>query len=75
MWQDKIVEAIHEIRQRYSRAFNHDLKAIFSELRKQQDESGRKVVNLSRQKSLTTRWSGRSPSIVSDAKNIGHRST
>ena len=49
-------EAIHENRQRYSRAFNHDLKAIFSDLRKQQDESGRKVVNLSRQKDLTIRW-------------------
>ena len=75
MWQDKIVEAIHEIRQRYSRAFNHDLKAIFSDLRKQQAESGRKVVNLSRPKGLTTRWSGRMPSVIRDAKNIGRRST
>ena len=75
MWQDKIVETIHEIRQRYSSAFNHDLKAIFSDLRKQQDKSDRKVVNLSRSNSLKTRWSSRLPSIVSDAENIGLRST
>jgi len=43
----------------YSRSFNHDLKAIFADLQKQQAESGRKVVTLSQKHSLTKRWSGR----------------
>ena len=57
MFQDEIVEGIHKIREEYSRSFNHDLKAIFADLQKQQAESGRKVVSLSRKSSLTTRWS------------------
>ena len=55
MYQDEIVEEIHRIREEYSRLFNHDLKAIFADLQKQQAESGRKVVDLSRKRSLTDR--------------------
>ena len=42
MYQDRIVEEIHRIREEYSRSFNHDLKALFADLQKQQAESGRK---------------------------------
>ncbi len=59
MLQDEIVEEIHRIREEYSRSFNHDLKAIFADLQKQQAESGRQVVRLSPKRSLTSRWSGR----------------
>jgi hypothetical protein len=59
MYQDAIVEEIHRIRQEYSRAFNHDLKAIFADLQKQQAESGREVITLAQKPSLTRRWSGR----------------
>lgn len=69
MYQDEIVEEIHRIREEYSRLFNHDLKALFADLQKQQAESGRKVVNLSQKRSLTTRWSGRSRDIGEDAKD------
>ena len=48
MFHDQIVEEIHKIREQYSRSFNHDLKAIFADLQKQQAESGREVVSLSR---------------------------
>ncbi|MCT7958070.1 hypothetical protein NG795_22705 [Laspinema sp. D3] len=54
MYQDPIVEEIHRIREEYSRSFNHDLKALFADLQKQQAESVRKVVNLSRQRGLKT---------------------
>jgi hypothetical protein len=75
MYQDAIVEEIHRIREEYSRAFNHDLKAIFSDLQKQQVESGREVVSLSRKHNLTTRWSRRARSLGEDAKDISRRST
>jgi hypothetical protein len=75
MYQDAIVEEIHRIREEYSRSFNHDLKAIFADLQKQQAESGRKVVSLSRKRGLTTRWSGRTRDIGEDAKDISRRST
>ncbi len=75
MLQDEIVEEIHRIREEYSRSFNHDLKAIFADLQKQQAESGREVVNLSRKRGLTTRWSGRVRELGSDAKDTGRRST
>ena len=59
MFQDEIVEEIHRIREEYSRSFNHDLKAIFADLQRQQAESGREVVTLPQKHSLTKRWSGR----------------
>ena len=74
MFQDKIVEEIHRIREEYSRSFNNDLKAIFADLQKQQAESGREVVNLSRKPGLTTRWSRRAGDLGEDAKDA-NRST
>ena len=53
MYQDEIVEEIHRIREEYSRSFNHNLKAIFGDLQKQQAESGREVVSLSRRHGIT----------------------
>lgn len=75
MYQDLIVEEIHKIREEYSRSFNHDLKALFADLQKQQAESGREVVDLSRKRSLTTRWSGRAKDIGGEAKETNRRST
>lgn len=69
MFQDKIVEEIHKIRQEYSRSFNHDLKAIFADLQKQQAESGREIINLSRKPDLTTRWSGLTKRLSEDEKD------
>ncbi len=68
MLQDEIVEEIHRIREEYSQSFNHDLKAIFADLQKQQAKSGREVVSLSRKHGLTTRWSGRAPSFDYEIK-------
>jgi predicted PolB exonuclease-like 3'-5' exonuclease len=75
MFQDEIVEEIHRIREEYSRSFNHDLKAIFADLQKQQAESGKEVVNLSRKRGLTTRWSGRARELGGDTESAGRRST
>ena len=58
MFRDEIVEEIHRIREEYSRSFNHDLKAIFADLQKQQAEGGIEVVSLPRKRGITTRWSG-----------------
>ena len=55
MLHDEIVEEIHKIREEYSRSFNHDLKAIFADLQKQQRESQRRIVNLSSKDRLTQR--------------------
>lgn len=74
MFKDEIVEEIHRIREEYSRSFNHDLKAIFADLQKQQAESGREVVTLSRKHSLTKRWSGRARDIGGDTKDVSRRS-
>jgi hypothetical protein len=75
MFHDEIVEEIHRIREDYSRSFNHDLKAIFADLQKQQAESGREIVNLSRKRGLTTRWSGRARDLGGDAEDTSRRST
>jgi hypothetical protein len=75
MFQDEIVEEIHRIREEYSQSFNHDLKAIFADLQKQQAESGREVVSLSRKPGLTTRWSGRARDLGKNAKDTSRSST
>ena len=75
MHQDEIVEEIHQIREEYSRSFNHDFKAIFADLQKQQAESGREVVDLSRKRSLTTRWNRGSRELGENAKGTNRRST
>jgi len=75
MWKDEIVEEIHRIREEYAKSFNYDLNAIFADLRKKQEESGREVVTLSRKPGLTTRWSRRAKDIGGEAKETNRRST
>ncbi|MGG6237617.1 hypothetical protein ACQ4N7_03175 [Nodosilinea sp. AN01ver1] len=69
MYKDEIVEEIHRIREEYSRSFNHDLQAIFADLQRQQAESGRKFVNLSKKPGLTSRWAKQSNDLDNEAKN------
>ncbi|WP_009633251.1 hypothetical protein [Synechocystis sp. PCC 7509] len=75
MWQDEIVEEIHQIREAYAKSFNYDLDAIFEDLRKKETESGREVVRLSRKRDLKTRWSGRARDIGEDSPDTSRRST
>jgi hypothetical protein len=75
MFHDEIVEEIHRIREEYSRSFNHDLKAIFADLQKQQAESGRKIVTLSHKPGTTKRWSRRVKDPGENAKDTSRRST
>lgn len=75
MWKDEIVEEIHQIREQYAKSFNHDLDAIFADLRKKEAESGREVVNLSRKPGLVACWSGRVKDFGEDAKHTSRRST
>jgi hypothetical protein len=44
MWKDPIVEEVRRIRQEHAKRFNYDLRAIVDDLRKQQEQSGRKYV-------------------------------
>ena len=41
---DPIVEEVRQAREEHAKQFNYDLKAIFADLRKQQEESERKFV-------------------------------
>ena len=44
MRQDSIINEIHQIRERYAKQFNFDLKAMCADLREKQRKSGRVVV-------------------------------
>lgn len=44
MWKDPIVEEVRRIRQEHAKQFNYDLRAIVDDLRKQQEQTGRKYV-------------------------------
>ena len=69
----KLLKEIHRIREEYAKSFNYDLNAIFADLRKKQEESGREVVTLSRKPGLITRWSGRTRNVGEEAKDISRR--
>ncbi len=45
MWRDEVLEEIYKIREEHAKAFNYDLKAICSDLRKRQAASGRKIIS------------------------------
>jgi len=46
MWQDEILEEIHQIREEHAKSFNYNFKAIFADWQKKQAASGRKLVSL-----------------------------
>jgi hypothetical protein len=45
MWNDEIVEEVRKVRLEYSAKFNHDLEAIFRDVKQQEEESDREVVS------------------------------
>ncbi len=55
MWEDPIVKEIHEHRQAMLDEFDGDFRALFEDLRDQQEKSGHKVVNLPKRSPLESR--------------------
>ena len=45
MWNDEIVEEVRKVRLEYAAKFNHDLEAIFKDIKQQEEESHREVVS------------------------------
>ena len=45
MWQDPIVKETRVLREQYASQFDHDLDAIFEDIRKRQAASGKKLVS------------------------------
>jgi hypothetical protein len=52
MWNDEIVEEIHRIREEYAAKFDHDIQAIYADIRRQQAESDREFVSFPRRPPL-----------------------
>ncbi len=75
MWTDEIVKEIHQIREEYAKSFNYDLDAIFADLRKREAESGREVVNLSRNSGLSARWGERTRDLGEVSKDTSRQTT
>jgi len=48
MWNDEIVEEIHRIREEYAAKFNHDIGAIYADIRRQQADSDREFISFPR---------------------------
>jgi hypothetical protein len=46
MWTDKIVEETRKAREEYAAKFNYDLEAIYEDLKRQEQQSGRKTISL-----------------------------
>ncbi len=55
MWRDEIVEETRAVRAAHAAEFGYDLKRIFADLRKHQEQSGREVVTLPPKSPVPTR--------------------
>ncbi|MBI1913314.1 MAG: hypothetical protein HYS12_00935 [Planctomycetes bacterium] len=56
---DPIVEEIRKVREAYSARFNHDLDAMYEDIRKQEELSGRTFIQLPPRKARSIRWNRR----------------
>ncbi len=45
MWKDPIVEEIRKFREQYASQHNHDVDAIFEDMKRREAESGEKLVS------------------------------
>ena len=45
MWKDEIVEEVRKAREEFAAKFNHDIDAIYREIKRQEAESKRKFVS------------------------------
>lgn len=52
MWQDPIIKETRELRNQYAVQFNHDLDAIFEDIKKRQEKSKRKQVSFPPRKAI-----------------------
>ncbi|MBF0308788.1 MAG: hypothetical protein HQL56_04580 [Magnetococcales bacterium] len=46
MWQDPLVEEIRQIREEHAARFHYDPEAIYQDLKRLEQESGRQTVSL-----------------------------
>ena len=46
MWEDEIVEEVRKVREEYAARFNHNLEAIYQDIKEQEKQNQRKVVSL-----------------------------
>jgi hypothetical protein len=46
MWEDPIVAEVHRIREELAAQFNHDIHAMFADMRKRQTALGPRLVSL-----------------------------
>jgi hypothetical protein len=53
MWQDEVLDEIHQFREEHAKSFNYDLDAMFADWQKKQAEGGREVVSLPPKRGLT----------------------
>ncbi len=74
MWQDEILDEIHQIRAEHAKSFNYDLDAMFADWQKKQLEGGREVVSLPPRRSLARHRSDRN-NPKRDAEDTHHGST
>jgi hypothetical protein len=53
IWKDEIVEEVHRIREEYAAKFDHDIDAIYADIRRQQDESDREFISFPPRKPMS----------------------
>lgn len=68
MWQDPIVEEIHNIREEYAKKFNYDIHAICEDIRKMQAVRKNHILI-----SLQSNRVSSEMAIQSDAKQTGNQ--
>ncbi len=52
MWEDEILDEIHQFREEHAKSFKYNLDAMFADWQKRQAESGRKIVDFSSKQTM-----------------------
>jgi hypothetical protein len=61
IWIDPIVEEVRKVRDAHAKQFNYDLKAIYSDLKQREQDSGRRYISLAPRR-LVNEIAGSAPS-------------
>ncbi len=55
MWKDEIVEEVRKAREEYAAKFNHDIDAIYKDIKRRETESAREFVSFPPRKPKVSR--------------------
>ena len=71
MWEDPIVAEVHRIREELAARFNHDIHAMFADMRERQSALGSRLVSLAKSPAPTAEANRSCESVSPETSSSG----